>query len=912
MIERWFPCKEVSETSDSGWGLGRAEKAIFPWFAARPPAQSKAAVICSLLNWPDDEDEQVKLQDLVRRAMTGRYAAWDELRERILADNPDGVTVLDPFSGRGMIPLEAARLGLTSYGIDYSPVAVLASTLLTDYPFRDWTNEPPLPFGEHDPGELFDSTPRLLRDVETVLDEVGRRYAESMAEFYPKVDGKQPWGYLWAVTLPCQECGRRFPLIGSYELRKPSTKKATKTKPAVNDPGQSFYIEADSKAGQFTAIVHDGPPLKTPTLAATTKADGRKAKGKAAICPFCEHPHPLDVHQRLAGEGLGEDSLLVAADIDPVVGKSYRVPTREEVTAATKASVALHAEEPFQPGMPAIPDEQIPLNNGATIRPSLYGAKTYGDLMVDRQTLGFVRLARAIRDVGSEMTDAGISADYVRALIGYASSQLIRKLKYSTRGATLYVGNQQVDHIYVNESTIAFSYDFLETGLGDGPGTWESMCSGGLRTLKGLLPEHKGEPTSVRSGSATALSFRGGYLTAVVTDPPYDSMVYYSDSSDLFFAWLKRALGGLHPDMAITADPRGLQDKSMELIVKEHGKAPGEHRDREHYDSGLAKAFFEARRVIRADGLVTIVFGHGEPEVWQRLLGSIHSAGLVLTGSWPANTEAGGQQGNANIKTTLTMSCRPAPENRPIGRKGTVESAIKKEVKARYPDWERWGLAPTDMLMAAAGPAMEIVGQYSEILDAKGDAVDIATFLPLARAAVQEAMAIEIDHHPLETFDARTRFALWWVRLFGHDVAPKSELRWQALAASMDLSEVRDLVPDADKGAQFVLASKFTPTVTPESAVIDVALALAAVSDQGQQAMAQVLGASGRDPQDAYLWAAVKFLADRLPDSDPDSIAFNRLMRSRDGIATAVQAIEVAELTSRRDDEERKRQEKLF
>ena len=34
-------------------------------------------------------------------------------------------------------------------------------------------------------------------------------------------DGKQPWGYLWAVTLPCQECGRRFPLTGSLMLRHP-------------------------------------------------------------------------------------------------------------------------------------------------------------------------------------------------------------------------------------------------------------------------------------------------------------------------------------------------------------------------------------------------------------------------------------------------------------------------------------------------------------------------------------------------------------------------------------------------------------------------------------------------------------------------------------------------------------------
>ena len=55
MIERWFPCKEVSENSTKGWGSGNTERNLFTWFAARPTVQAKAAVICSLLPWPDDE-----------------------------------------------------------------------------------------------------------------------------------------------------------------------------------------------------------------------------------------------------------------------------------------------------------------------------------------------------------------------------------------------------------------------------------------------------------------------------------------------------------------------------------------------------------------------------------------------------------------------------------------------------------------------------------------------------------------------------------------------------------------------------------------------------------------------------------------------------------------------------------------
>ena len=101
--------------------------------------------------------------------------------------------------------------------------------LLADYPMRDWDDEPDLPFdGYAAPasGKLLDDPePRLLRDVRFVLDLVGQRYAEAMGEFYPIVDGKRPWGYVWAVTLPCVNCSRRFPLTGSLALRNATDKK---------------------------------------------------------------------------------------------------------------------------------------------------------------------------------------------------------------------------------------------------------------------------------------------------------------------------------------------------------------------------------------------------------------------------------------------------------------------------------------------------------------------------------------------------------------------------------------------------------------------------------------------------------------------------------------------------------------
>ncbi|MDI7268267.1 MAG: DUF1156 domain-containing protein, partial [Myxococcota bacterium] len=389
----------------------------------------------------------------------------------------------------------------------------------------------------------------------------------------------------------------------------------------------------------------------------------------------------------------------------------------------------------------------------------------------------------------------------------------------------------------------------------------------------------------------------------------------YSDASDLFYAWLKRALVTTHPEFAITADPHGVQEKTEEIIVKLGGVAVGDHRTADHYDSLLALAFKEAQRVVRADGVVTIVFGHGEPEVWHRLLKAITKAQLFLTGSWAAKTEVGGGAGSANIVTTLTLACRPAPAKRPTGRVNVVDDEVRQEVFARVPQWTADGLALTDQLMASAGPAMEIVGRYEEVLDRKGDPVDSLHYLKLARRAVEEAAAIKVDELPLNAFDQRTRFALFWAQLFGRGAAPKSEARWQALASDLSLPDVFDHVlveSDGGQGVRLAFAREVQPAVSDTAATIDIAFAVAKSWHEGIEAAADVLVAAGRDGEDSHLWAALTFLCSRLPEADPDRLAWTALVRARRSLAGRARDVVVARKRETEKEQDRARQMDLF
>ena len=67
-----------------------------------------------------------------------------------------------------------------------------------------------------------------------------------------------------------------------------------------------------------------------------------------------------------------------------------------------------------------------------------------------------------------------------------------------------------------------------------------------------------------------------------------------------------------------------------------------------------------------------------------------------------------------------------------------------------------------DQLMAAYGPAMEVFGRYSSILVPDGTAEGLDRYLTHARQAVRCATTPTLDQLHLETFDARTRFAVSW------------------------------------------------------------------------------------------------------------------------------------------------------
>ncbi|TDB80781.1 hypothetical protein E1264_33680 [Actinomadura sp. KC216] len=779
--------------------------------------------------------------------------------------------------------------------MDLSGVATLAGRILADYPLRDYSSEPPLPWAaaQGTGKTLFgeDGSARLISDLKIFLAEVGRRMQAAVEPYYPKnSDGSFPWGYLWAISIPCDGCGRRFPLLGSLVLRQPDLK--------AKDAGQALRLVIDGNDWNIEVI--DGAPEQAPTYSSTDLGDGKKRKGKSARCPFpCGHVHSLETVKAKGQAHEYRDELIAVADIIDGGKKVFRVLRPDELKAAS--SVDLSSLDPFGP-YSAVPDESIPAGNVHTIMASGYGYRTFGSLMNDRQSLQFAATARAIRDCHSEALATGCSPEYARALTAYAAATLVRRIRRATRGCKIFISGKsdgtarsyiQAGDLFANEAVVIFQFDWLETGPGGGPGTWGSVVDTGIKAYETHVRGVRGKPARFRQANAMTLPYRDDSVDAVITDPPYYDMIEYADVSDLFFVWLKRILFDIEPDLFGPKAVRsrdGLQNKDEEIIVRRVHEPGRVRHDKDFYEASLAKAFGECRRVLRPDGHLVVVFGHSDPDAWKRLLAALHDAGFVVTSSWPSRTESAITK-VASIKVTVTIGCRVAPPDREPATAAQLDKEVADAIKDRVRRWTREGLTLGDQMMAAYGPAMEVYGRYFKVIQPDGQTAPLERYLTLARRCVREATALRLEQIPIETFDAITRFAVFWIRVHGRTIVPKGEARFLAQVDNLRMEDVRgDLLAESSKGFRLVLDPP--DRISADSAEFDVARAIAGAYDTGgAEAAAAALARWERPADDEHLWAVIGDLAAQLPPSDRTAKALTAVQRNASTIKNIARGI---------------------
>lgn len=220
-------------------------------------------------------------------------------------------------------------------------------------------------------------------------------------------------------------------------------------------------------------------------------------------------------------------------------------------------------------------------------------------------------------------------------------------------------------------------------------------------------------PVTVTCRSADALThLTDGSVDAVVMDPPYYDNVMYAELGDFFYVWLKRTAGHVFPELFT----RTLTDKQNEAVAN-----PAKFQDQSgarklaarDYQERMAAIFAECRRVLKPDGVMTLMFTHKATGAWDALTTGLMEAGFTITASWPINTEA---EGSLHIKdksaanSTIFLVCRP----RPVARQDDevrywedVEPQVARAVRRRVEEFQKAGIAGVDLYLASFGPALE-------------------------------------------------------------------------------------------------------------------------------------------------------------------------------------------------------------
>lgn len=271
----------------------------------------------------------------------------------------------------------------------------------------------------------------------------------------------------------------------------------------------------------------------------------------------------------------------------------------------------------------------------------------------------------------------------------------------------------------------------------------------------------------IEQASATNHPLPDEAASAIVTDPPYYDAVPYAYLSDFFYVWMRRTLANSHASLFRDAGV----PKDAEIVVDRPHKLSESTKGIVFYERELHKAFAESRRVLRSDGVCTIVFASKTTSSWEAILKAVVDAGWVITGSWPIDTEMEARvaaQGQARLASSVHLFCRPR-----IGNEFGDWRDILTELPQRMHEWmprlASEGVVGADAIFACLGPALEIFSRYSRVEKANGDPVLLKEYLEHVWAAVsKEALSTIFSGADASGLESDARLTAMWLWTLGH------------------------------------------------------------------------------------------------------------------------------------------------
>ena len=895
LIEDWFPVNEISIEAireRAGAVPNPAPHQLHVWWARRPLAPSRAAAAASLLSGPPassefygllgthpgivDEQKNIdvaKIQGLrlkqgfsKRRAFTHNMSETERewLHQNLVTDNP---VLLDITAGGGSIPFEASRLGFRTIANELNPVAGLILRATCEWPQKyGW--ELVENFQEVR-GQFLDKVRELTADL---YPEEPQPEAEPGNQKGENVRAKRyAQTYLFARTVTCPSCEGTIPLSPNWRLDSKGT-------------GIRLVPDTTSRTCSFEIVTR-----------ASDQSPGTVARAKA-ICPYpnLRGDYPCRIHLP-GGPGwqVGAPTLLHhlprhggkqqpspgGPSKRPKTSRGFRVPTPDDDNTAEVDTKLTELAEPWERDN-ILPTEEVP--HGDDQRPHHYGMPRWQDMFSPRQLLAHGYCVQAFHDLVDEDRANGELDDTRKAAWSYIALAFDKLLN----------ANSLLCRWHANREVVAGTFDSHDFGMKwsytemavtiEGLGLEWALndledCLKELVQMAGhrrnetpngeLMPVGGDEtvialPSKVNIGPAQDTDLPSASVDAIVFDPPYHNNVNYAELSDFFYVWLKRTAGYVLGDTLLTPH---LTDKVNEAIAsparfREEAQGSGKSASvlaTRDYENKMAEIFQECRRVIKPDGIMTVMFTHKSTDAWDALTVALIESGFGITRTWPVKTEAESAiniMDRAAARSTILLVCRPRTDNPTPEPWHVVESRIAQAVRADIPTLQDYGLSPVDQYLAAFGPALQVISEHwgTERAVSNPDrpddefAVTPTDALQVARREVLAHRTREISQRWSESVgDPVTRFYILAQDGAGAITIPFDEANLFARAIGLDLSSNearRILIAKGDKvtlkSARDRLAENIISPQRPAQTALDQVHTAIAITDRHDSAAA--------------------------------------------------------------------------
>lgn len=737
--------------------------------------------------------------------------------------------VLDPTSGGGSIPFEALRLGHRVIANELNPVATSILYATLDYPAR---------YGTHLQGQIQEWGNHLLERADKVLLDTfpeSRIPQEEEAQLRAHLAGnpelvdsflkEEIVDYLYVRQVTCPHCLGEAPLFNAFWLLKdPSdqwgllaksdgasrfgkvafeTYRAAKGR-GPNGADPNAYTVSDG-VGQCLHCKQaiDGDEIKA-------QARGESIHGRWVDRLYCVVATRLQPKLDASGRPQRFASGARAGEIKTEKIRYFRIPTKIDFAGLALAESRLQDRWPTWEASGLIPTEAIPEKSNYNRGHRLYGVTRWCEMFTARQLLGHLTLAdELIRLQPTILSELG--AERGRAVVTYLQFALDKGLDYNsaytrwefTRGV---VKGTFARHDYSMKWTFGeMIFCGKNSGARWGLSQVVDAYAGISELVKPIWEATNGNPRlKIINGSAASMTdVAEASVDLLALDPPYYNNVQYAELSDYFYVWQKRTLGSLYPSLYT----RRMTNKSDEAVANpvRDGSATAASAA---YERLMTDIFRDCRRVLKDDGLMTMMFTHKQQEAWETLTRSLIESGWEITSSFPVESEGENsmhQKDVAAAASSIFITCRKRPlEDRlpstwtGIGGTG-VANQVREAVRRALQDFEPLQLNPVDRMVASYGRALQVLSEAWPVVDGNEPVGPVRAMNEAARVvAAQEISRITQGRLSVDDLDPETSMALTLFGIFGlgalafdeaNNVAKSLNVRMEAKAAGYRLED---------------------------------------------------------------------------------------------------------------------------